>query len=124
MEEEGSISEDASKKDDPPSSVDMAPPVGILADYPYCVTPQQTVRRATSASDSNLASHPQCVTSVFHLQVIPARGSSTVHVSFTPPTLPEGVGEDKCVGVALGFVRLSEVTSGLMVQRQAQTGLN
>lgn len=45
MEEEGSVSEDMSKKDDPPSSVDIAPPVGILSDYPYCVTPQQMVRR-------------------------------------------------------------------------------
>lgn len=53
LEEEGSISEDASKKDDPPSSVDVAPPVGILADYPYCVTPQQMVRRPNSASHSS-----------------------------------------------------------------------
>lgn len=117
MEEDGSISEDASKKDDPPSSVDVAPPVGILADYPYCVTPQQMVRRPNSASESTRAAHPLCVTSVVHLQVIPARGSSTVHVSFTPLTLPEAVDEDRCVGVALGFVRLSEVTSGVMVQR-------
>ncbi|XP_075906627.1 deleted in lung and esophageal cancer protein 1 isoform X2 [Nelusetta ayraudi] len=85
MEEEGSVSEDMSKKDDPPSSVDIAPPVGILSDYPYCVTPQQ--------------------------MVIPARGSSTVHVSFTPLTLPEAVGEDRCVGVALGFVRLTETVA-------------
>lgn len=85
MEEEGSLSEDLSKKDHPPSSVDIAPPVGILSDYPYCVTPQQ--------------------------MVIPARGSSTVHVSFTPLMLPEAVSEDKCVGVALGFVRLAETVA-------------
>lgn len=58
MEEEGSVSEDMSKKDDPPSSVDIAPPVGILSDYPYCVTPQQMVRRPKFGlrSDSELTS--------------------------------------------------------------------
>lgn len=44
-EEEGVISEDLCKKEETPSSVYVTPPVGTLADYPYCVTPQQTVLR-------------------------------------------------------------------------------
>ncbi|CAJ1082101.1 LOW QUALITY PROTEIN: deleted in lung and esophageal cancer protein 1 [Xyrichtys novacula] len=51
-----------------------------LSDYPYCITPQQTV--------------------------IPAKSSSTVHVSFTPLTLSGSVCESKCVGLALGFLSL------------------
>lgn len=44
-EEEGIISEELCKKEETPSSVYITPPVGTLADYPYCVTPQQTVLR-------------------------------------------------------------------------------
>ncbi|XP_041670632.1 deleted in lung and esophageal cancer protein 1 [Cheilinus undulatus] len=51
-----------------------------LSDYPYCITPQQ--------------------------MVIPAKGSSTVHISFTPLTLSGSVCESKCVGLALGFLSL------------------
>lgn len=58
--------------------------------------------------------------SVINLKVIPARGSSTVHVSFTPLTLPEAIGEDRCVGVALGFVRLAEVMNGCTAPGQGQ----
>uniref|UniRef100_A0A3Q3G0Z0 DLEC1 cilia and flagella associated protein n=1 Tax=Labrus bergylta TaxID=56723 RepID=A0A3Q3G0Z0_9LABR len=47
-------------------------------------------------------------------KVIPAKGSSTIHVSFTPFTLSGSVYESKCVGLALGFMSLdSEVTSTL-----------
>uniref|UniRef100_A0A8C3G8Z5 DLEC1 cilia and flagella associated protein n=2 Tax=Cyclopterus lumpus TaxID=8103 RepID=A0A8C3G8Z5_CYCLU len=59
-------------------SVHIRPHVGDLSDYPYCITPQQLV--------------------------IPAKSSSTIHVSFTPLT---GSGcESRCVGLALGFMGL------------------
>eukprot|EP00066_Takifugu_rubripes_P016980 XP_011606246.1 PREDICTED: deleted in lung and esophageal cancer protein 1 [Takifugu rubripes] len=54
--------------------------VATMSDYPYCVTPQQTV--------------------------IPARGSNNIHVSFTPLTLSELGSETRCVGMALGFLSL------------------
>ncbi|KAJ0022899.1 hypothetical protein NQD34_015033 [Periophthalmus magnuspinnatus] len=65
-------------------SVRIRPHVGNLSDYPYCVTPQQAV--------------------------IPAKGSSTIHVSFTPLTLT-GSTETKCVGKALGFISLDSETA-------------
>lgn len=44
-------------------------------------------------------------------KVIPARSSSTIHVSFTPLTLSGLVCESRCEGLALGFMSLdSEVT--------------
>lgn len=46
-----------------------------------------------------------------YLKVIPAKGSSTIHVSFTPLTLSGSVCESRCVGLALGFMSLdTEVT--------------
>ncbi|XP_074549133.1 deleted in lung and esophageal cancer protein 1 [Halichoeres trimaculatus] len=56
-----------------------------LSDYPYCITPQQIV--------------------------VPAKGSSTIHVSFTPLTLSGSVSESKCVGLALGFLSLDSETA-------------
>ncbi|XP_029935813.1 deleted in lung and esophageal cancer protein 1 [Myripristis murdjan] len=61
-------------------NVHIRPHIGNLSDYPYCITPQQIV--------------------------IPAKGSSTVHVSFTPLTLSGPVCETRCVGLALGFMSL------------------
>ncbi|XP_070842315.1 deleted in lung and esophageal cancer protein 1 [Chaetodon trifascialis] len=61
-------------------SVHIRPHVGNLSDYPYCITPQQIV--------------------------IPAKGSGTIHASFTPLTLSESVSESRCVGLALGFMSL------------------
>uniref|UniRef100_A0A3Q3W7F0 Deleted in lung and esophageal cancer protein 1 Ig-like domain-containing protein n=1 Tax=Mola mola TaxID=94237 RepID=A0A3Q3W7F0_MOLML len=60
---------------------EFRPHVGSLSDYPYCITPQQ--------------------------MVIPAKGSSTIRVSFTPLTLSESVFESRCVGLALGFMSLN-----------------
>ncbi|KAK7881823.1 hypothetical protein WMY93_030232 [Mugilogobius chulae] len=65
-------------------SVRIKPHVGNLSDYPYCITPQQIV--------------------------IPAKGSSTIHVSFTPLTLT-GSSESKCLGKALGFISLDSETA-------------
>lgn len=49
-----------------------------------------------------------------YLKVIPAKSSSTIHVSFTPLTLSESVCESRCVGLALGFMSLdSEVTCSI-----------
>nr|XP_046227112.1 deleted in lung and esophageal cancer protein 1 isoform X2 [Scatophagus argus] len=89
-EGEENISEDVRKEDETslyPSpakkklfSVHIRPHVGNLSDYPYCITPQQIV--------------------------IPAKGSSTVHVSFTPLTLSRSICESRCVGLALGFMSL------------------
>ncbi|XP_054479162.1 deleted in lung and esophageal cancer protein 1 [Anoplopoma fimbria] len=61
-------------------SVHIRPHVGNLSDYPYCITPQQIV--------------------------IPAKSSSTIHVSFTPLTLNGSGCESRCVGLALGFMSL------------------
>ncbi|XP_068588398.1 deleted in lung and esophageal cancer protein 1 [Cebidichthys violaceus] len=61
-------------------SVHIRPHVGNLSDYPYCITPQQLV--------------------------VPAKGSSTIHVSFTPLTLSGSGCESRCVGLALGFLSL------------------
>ncbi|XP_008295951.1 deleted in lung and esophageal cancer protein 1 [Stegastes partitus] len=61
-------------------SVHIRPHMGNLSDYPYCITPQQTV--------------------------IPAKGSGTIHVSFTPLTLSESACESRCAGLALGFMSL------------------
>ncbi|XP_071341210.1 deleted in lung and esophageal cancer protein 1 [Trachinotus anak] len=61
-------------------SVHIRPHVGNLSDYPFCITPQQIV--------------------------IPAKSSSTIHVSFTPLTLSGSVCESRCVGLALGFMSL------------------
>ncbi|KAA8580728.1 hypothetical protein FQN60_013686, partial [Etheostoma spectabile] len=61
-------------------SVHIRPHVGILSDYPYCITPQQIV--------------------------IPAKSNSTIHVSFTPLTLSGSGRESRCVGLALGFISL------------------
>ncbi|KAF7669259.1 hypothetical protein LDENG_00203330 [Lucifuga dentata] len=61
-------------------SVHIRPHMGNFSDYPYCITPQQIV--------------------------IPAKGSSTIHVSFTPLTLSGSTHEARCVGLALGFMSL------------------
>ncbi|XP_023122061.2 deleted in lung and esophageal cancer protein 1 [Amphiprion ocellaris] len=61
-------------------SVHIRPHMGNLSDYPYCITPQQIV--------------------------IPAKGSGTIHVSFTPLTLSESACESRCVGLAVGFMSL------------------
>lgn len=56
---------------------------------------------------------PVCLLSLLlcHSKVIPARGSTTVHASFTPLTLAESQRETRCVGLVLGFMSLvSEVT--------------
>ncbi|KAM3593795.1 uncharacterized protein V6R79_022034 [Siganus canaliculatus] len=89
-EEEQHMSEEGHKEEDicifpiperkKPSSVLTDHPAGNLSDYPFCITPQQTV--------------------------IPAKGSSTIHASFTPLTLSGSVSESRCVGLALGFLSL------------------
>lgn len=39
-------------------------------------------------------------------QVVPAGGSCTIHVSFTPLTLTDPASNHPCVGYALGFMSL------------------
>ncbi|XP_056594485.1 deleted in lung and esophageal cancer protein 1 isoform X2 [Triplophysa dalaica] len=60
-------------------SVFLKPHEGSVSDYPYCITPQQTV--------------------------VPAGGSSTIHLSFTPLIL-SGSTDRRCLGYALGFMSL------------------
>ncbi|KAI7792764.1 putative deleted in lung and esophageal cancer protein 1, partial [Triplophysa rosa] len=60
-------------------SVFLKPHEGNVSDYPYCITPQQTV--------------------------VPAGGSSTIHLSFTPLIL-SGSTDQRCLGFALGFMSL------------------
>ncbi|XP_046879409.1 deleted in lung and esophageal cancer protein 1 isoform X5 [Hypomesus transpacificus] len=61
-------------------SVFIIPHEGNAADYPYCITPQQIV--------------------------VPAGGSITIHVSFTPLTITGPYSNPDCVGFALGFMSL------------------
>ncbi|XP_056306524.1 deleted in lung and esophageal cancer protein 1 [Danio aesculapii] len=60
-------------------SVFLRPHEGNLSDYPYCITPQQTV--------------------------VPAGGSTTIHLSFTPLILSCSTNQ-RCLGYALGFMSL------------------
>uniref|UniRef100_A0A8C3SZP0 DLEC1 cilia and flagella associated protein n=1 Tax=Chelydra serpentina TaxID=8475 RepID=A0A8C3SZP0_CHESE len=53
---------------------------GFPSDYPYCITPTQIV--------------------------VPAGGSASVHISFTPLVLPELINKIECEGYALGFMSL------------------
>lgn len=53
---------------------------GVPSDYPFCVTPRQIT--------------------------IPARGSGSIHISFTPLMLTEVINKVECSGFALGFMSL------------------
>ncbi|XP_034145187.1 deleted in lung and esophageal cancer protein 1 [Esox lucius] len=67
-------------------SVFVRPHEGNPSDFPYCITPQQIV--------------------------VPAGGSSTIHISFTPLVLSGLTSNSICVAFALGFMSLdSEVAS-------------
>ncbi|XP_071270154.1 deleted in lung and esophageal cancer protein 1 [Salvelinus alpinus] len=66
-------------------SVFIRPHEGNASDYPYCITPQQID--------------------------VPAGGSSTIHVSFTPLTLSELTSNAACVSFALGFMSLDSKVS-------------
>ncbi|KAM9308186.1 deleted in lung and esophageal cancer protein 1 [Gastrophryne carolinensis] len=79
-------------------SVILRPHEGVASDYPYCITPRQTI--------------------------VPANGSSTIHVSFTP--LSGVTSKEECSGYALGFLSLDEKTARLIpgkVKRQHGYGV-
>ncbi|KAG5851028.1 hypothetical protein ANANG_G00088660 [Anguilla anguilla] len=61
-------------------SVHLRAHEGNVSDYPYCITPQQIM--------------------------VPAGGSTTIHVSFTPLTLSGPTNDPVCAGFALGFMSL------------------
>ncbi|XP_016127301.1 deleted in lung and esophageal cancer protein 1-like [Sinocyclocheilus grahami] len=67
-------------------SVFLKPHEGNISDYPYCITPQQTV--------------------------VPAGGTSTIHVSFTPLILSCSTSQ-KCLGYALSFMNLDSKLASL-----------
>ncbi|CAJ0920509.1 unnamed protein product, partial [Ranitomeya imitator] len=58
---------------------------GVASDYPYCITPRQTI--------------------------VPAGGHSTIHVSFTPLMLSEITNKLECSGYALGFLSLDDMST-------------
>ncbi|XP_073190809.1 deleted in lung and esophageal cancer protein 1 isoform X3 [Lepidochelys kempii] len=61
---------------------------GFPSDYPYCITPTQIV--------------------------VPAGGSASIHISFTPLTLPKLINKTECEGFALGFMSLdSKLAQGI-----------
>ncbi|TFK04449.1 gamma-tubulin complex component 2 [Platysternon megacephalum] len=61
---------------------------GFPSDYPYCITPTQIV--------------------------VPAGGSASIHISFTPLTLPNLINKIECEGYALGFMSLdSKLAQGI-----------
>ncbi|XP_054621625.1 deleted in lung and esophageal cancer protein 1 isoform X2 [Dunckerocampus dactyliophorus] len=66
-------------------SIHIRPHVGDKSEEPYCVIPQQIV--------------------------IPAQGSSTAYMSFTPLTLSGSTHESKCLGLALGYISLDSETA-------------
>ncbi|KAM4689079.1 deleted in lung and esophageal cancer protein 1 [Discoglossus pictus] len=55
---------------------------GVAVDYPYCITPRQ--------------------------MIVPAGGSSAIHVSFTPLMLSGITNKIECSGFALGFMSLDD----------------
>ncbi|NWU92194.1 DLEC1 protein, partial [Upupa epops] len=63
-------------------SVLIRPHEGVPADSPYSVNPRQIV--------------------------VPGGGSNSVYIAFTPLTLPEGVTEQPCEGLLLGFMSLDQ----------------
>uniref|UniRef100_A0A1B8YA02 Deleted in lung and esophageal cancer protein 1 n=1 Tax=Xenopus tropicalis TaxID=8364 RepID=A0A1B8YA02_XENTR len=61
-------------------SVILRPHEGVPSDFPYCITPRQ--------------------------MLVPAGGSSAIHVSFTPLNLSGATSKTECDGFALGFLSL------------------
>ncbi|XP_056155265.1 deleted in lung and esophageal cancer protein 1 [Lampris incognitus] len=77
----------------------IRPQRGNLSDCPYCITPQQIV--------------------------VLAKGSGTIHVSFTPLTLSGPACESRCVGLALGFMSLdSKMAAGVPGKVKRAQGLD
>ncbi|KAM8967173.1 deleted in lung and esophageal cancer protein 1 [Pelodytes ibericus] len=73
---------------------------GVGSDYPFCITPRQTI--------------------------VPAGGSSTIHVSFTPLMLSGVVIKTECNGFALGFMSLDDKLARMVpgkVRRQHGYGI-
>ena len=96
-------------------TVRIRPHVGNLSDYPYCITPQQIVCLLDYVDIYLFYPWKRTIMTYFplvmRLKVIPAKGSGTIHVSFTPLTLSGSARESRCVGLALGFMSLdSKVT--------------
>ncbi|XP_067386498.1 deleted in lung and esophageal cancer protein 1-like [Emydura macquarii macquarii] len=61
---------------------------GVPSDYPYYITPRQII--------------------------VPAGGSASIHISFTPLILPELINKTECEGYALGFMSLdSKLAQGI-----------
>ncbi|XP_053323585.1 deleted in lung and esophageal cancer protein 1 [Spea bombifrons] len=63
-------------------SVILRPHEGVASDYPYCITPKQII--------------------------VPAGGSSLIHVSFTPLMLSGVTNKIECSGFALGYMSLDD----------------
>ncbi|XP_059900626.1 deleted in lung and esophageal cancer protein 1 isoform X2 [Gadus macrocephalus] len=95
-EEEGACSPQRQKRK--LFSVYIRPHKGILSDYPYCITPQQVV--------------------------VPAKGSATVHVAFTPLSLSWDLGQATCRGLALGFMSLEPRAACVPGKVQRAQGLD
>ncbi|XP_018408981.1 PREDICTED: deleted in lung and esophageal cancer protein 1 [Nanorana parkeri] len=81
-------------------SVVLRPHEGVASDYPYCITPRQTI--------------------------VPAGGYSSIHVSFTPLMLSGVTKKVECSGYALGFLNLDDKSAKLVpgrVKRQHGYGV-
>ncbi|KAM5157372.1 deleted in lung and esophageal cancer protein 1 [Mantella aurantiaca] len=81
-------------------SVILRPHEGVASDYPYCITPRQTI--------------------------VPAGGYSSIHVSFTPLMLSGVIKKIECSGFALGFLSLDDKSAKLVpgrVKRQQGYGV-
>ncbi|MGH0157499.1 UNVERIFIED_CONTAM: hypothetical protein FKN15_041590 [Acipenser sinensis] len=116
-------------------SVNLQAHEGTISDYPYCITPRQIeeeeegeegeqgeleeVNKAQlkkiisvnlQAHEGTISDYPYCITP--RQILVPAGGSATLHVSFTPLTLSEIVSETECAGFALGFLSLDSKVAG------------
>ncbi|XP_077347356.1 deleted in lung and esophageal cancer protein 1 [Lithobates pipiens] len=72
-------------------SVILRPHEGVASDYPYCITPRQTI--------------------------VPSGGYSSIHISFTPLMLSGVTKKVECSGYALGFLSLDDKSAKLVPGR-------
>lgn len=83
------------------------------SDHLYCIRPKQVVSRGWAGSCLGKVSAGQTGTKQCCLcQVVPAGGSNTIFISFTPMVLdPHVLHKVECVGYALGFMSLDSEVS-------------
>lgn len=82
---------------------------GVPSAHLFSISPKQVVSRggAGGGQEAWTVLRPLCLD-----QVVPAGGSSTIHISFTPVVLgPAVLHKVECIGYALGFMSLDDKVS-------------